>query len=75
VQRWRTGYHHNDAYDAWIELGSPAQLTRTQENTLRQASQGAPEASEPVQIGAAGEFDETVPMDENGVVLLKLTPN
>ena len=75
VQRWRTGYHHNDAYDAWIELGSPAQLTRTQENTLRQASQGAPEASEPVQIGAAGEFDETVLMDENGVVLRKLTPN
>jgi xylan 1,4-beta-xylosidase len=74
LQQWRVGYHHNDAYTAYLEMSAPAQLTRAQEATLRAASQGEPEASQPVVVGADGGFSTTLPLHENDVVLLKLNP-
>ena len=71
---WRVGYHHNDSYSAWLEMGSPAQLTRAQEQTLREASRGEPDATRTLEITSAGEYDETLPLSENEIVLVKLIP-
>jgi xylan 1,4-beta-xylosidase len=70
----RVGYHHNDAYTAYLEMGSPAQLTRAQEETLRDASRGGPDSVRTIAIGANGKLDETLPLHENEVILLELNP-
>ena len=68
------GFEKNDAYSAWLEMGAPAQLTRMQEKNLRAASTGQPEFERDIQIGADGKYDETLPLRENDVLLLTLTP-
>jgi xylan 1,4-beta-xylosidase len=57
-----------------LEMGAPAQLTRAQEKILREASNGRPEFERDIKIGANGQFDETLPLRENDVLLLTLTP-
>jgi xylan 1,4-beta-xylosidase len=74
LQLRRVGYHHNDAYTAYLEMGAPPQLTRAQEQMLRDASRGEPDASLEIEIKADGGFTDTVPLHENEVVLLKLVP-
>jgi xylan 1,4-beta-xylosidase len=70
----QTGFDKNDAYSAYLEMGAPPQLTRAQEQKLREASTGKPEFERDVKIGADGWFDETLPLRENDVLLLTLTP-
>ena len=74
LQLWRVGYHHNDAYTAYLEMGAPPQLTRAQEKILRDASRGEPESSRRIEINSAGEFTDAVPLRENGVIFLKMAP-
>ena len=74
LQLLRVGYHHNDAYTTYLEMGSPPQLTRVQENALRNASQGRPDSTRQIQILDTGTFSEIVPLHENEVVLLKFVP-
>ena len=71
---WRVGYHHNDAYTAYLEMGAPAQLTRAQEKALRDGSSGAPDSVQSVTISDSGRFGQTLPLHENEVILMKLTP-
>jgi xylan 1,4-beta-xylosidase len=68
------GFEKNDAYSAYLKTGAPAQLTRAQEQQLRDATTGKPESERDVKIGADGHFDETLPLRENDVLLLTLTP-
>jgi len=75
LKTWRVGYHHNDAYSAYLEMKSPPQLTRAQEKILRESSSGEPDSVQTISIGAKGEFDLTVPMRANDVVLLDLAPS
>ena len=70
---WQVGYQKNDAYSRWLELGQPAQLTRAQEQQLRDTATGNPESTRAVKIGADGRFEETLPLRENDVMLLTLT--
>lgn len=70
----RVGYHHNDAYTAWLEMGAPAQLTRAQEAALRAASRGEPDSREPIEINSTGKITQTLPLEENEVILVKLVP-
>ena len=74
LQRWQVGYHHNDPCTTYLEMSSPGQLTRAQEQTLRNASRGEPETTEPLEIPASGEFTAELPLRENDVQLLKLDP-
>lgn len=74
LQLRRVGCHHNDACTAYLEMGAPAQLTRAQENSLRDAGRGGPESSSPVEINSTGVFAGTVPLRENEAVLLNLVP-
>jgi xylan 1,4-beta-xylosidase len=68
------GFEKNDAYSAYLKMGAPTQLTRSQEAELRNAASGKPEFERDVTISAGGRFDETLPLRENDVVLLTLAP-
>jgi xylan 1,4-beta-xylosidase len=74
LQLLRVGYHHNDAYTAYLEMGAPAQLTRAQEQILRDASRGEPESGRQIEINSSGEFTDTVSLHENEVIFLKVVP-
>ena len=70
----QTGFEKNDAYSAYLKQGAPAQLTRAQETELQNAASGKPEFERDVTISAGGRFEETLPLRENDVLLLTLTP-
>jgi len=71
----RTGFHSNDAYTAYIELGSPQQLTAAQIAHLNDLTQDVPETNKVVRSGADGTIDTTFPMNSNDIVLVKLLRN
>jgi xylan 1,4-beta-xylosidase len=70
----QVGFEKNDAYSTYLKMGAPAQLTRAQEQQLRDAASGKPEFERDVKIGADGRFEETFPLRENDVLLLTLAP-
>jgi len=71
---YQVGFEKNDAFSTYLKMGSPAQLTRAQEKIVRDAATGNPEFERTVEIGADGKFSETLPLRENDVLLLTLTP-
>jgi xylan 1,4-beta-xylosidase len=68
----RSGYHANDAYTAYIEMGSPKELTAAQIAHLNELTRDLPETDKVMRSGATGTVDFTVPMNGNDVVLVKL---
>jgi len=69
----KIGWQKNDAYSAYLEVGAPPQLTRAQEQKLRDVSTGQPDSQREVSVGPDGRFEETLPLRENDVLLLTLT--
>ena len=72
LQIYRTGYHANDAYSAYIEMGAPKDLTPIQVSHLMDLTRDLPETDRIVRSGADGTVKVTVPMNSNDIVLLKL---
>jgi xylan 1,4-beta-xylosidase len=72
VEVYRTGYHANDADSAYIEMGSPKQLTAAQIAHLNELTRDLPAIDKVMQSGAAGTVELTVPMNSNDIVLVKL---
>ncbi|MFL6604934.1 MAG: GH39 family glycosyl hydrolase [Steroidobacteraceae bacterium] len=72
-QVYRTGYHANDAYSAYLELGAPKDLTAEQLAHLSALTRDSPEKDRIVHSGAAGAVEVTISMNTNDIVLLKLT--
>jgi xylan 1,4-beta-xylosidase len=68
----RTGFHANDAYTAYIELGSPQKLTEAQIAHLNDLTRDLPETEKVLRSGANGTFDINFPMNNNDVVLVAL---
>jgi len=68
----RTGFHANDAYTAYIDLGSPNQLTDAQIAHLNEITRDTPETEKVVHSGSGGTVDITIPMNSNDIVLVKL---
>lgn len=68
----RTGYHANDAYTAYLEMGSPKELSATQVTHLNELTQDLPEIDKVVKIGRDGTTKFTIPMNSNDIVLIKL---
>jgi len=68
----RTGFHVNDAYTAYIELGSPRELTEAQIAHLSDLTRDLPETDKVVRSGADGTLDTTFPMNSNDIVLVKV---
>jgi xylan 1,4-beta-xylosidase len=72
MQISQVGYQRNDAFTAYIGMGSPRQLTRPQVATLKSIANGKPAQQKTVHIGANGTFSTTLPLRENDVYLLNL---
>jgi xylan 1,4-beta-xylosidase len=68
---YRTGYKQNDAYTAYLALGSPNQLTRAQVGALQQSASGAPTETRIVAIGNHM-FEQKFEMHQNDTVLVIL---
>jgi xylan 1,4-beta-xylosidase len=71
----QVGYRRNDAYTAYIKMGSPAQLTRIQVEILKAEATGAPLKQEFINIGEDGVFTTELSLRENDVFLLELIRN
>jgi len=69
----RVGYRQNDAYTAYIRMGSPKQLTRPQVAELKAAATGKPTEQRQLRVGADGQAKLNFPLRENDVVLLQLS--
>ena len=69
---YQVGYRVNDAYSAYRDLGSPAQLTRAQVAKINAASDGKPIERLTVTVGSDGIFQRELALRENDVFLLLL---
>jgi xylan 1,4-beta-xylosidase len=74
VDVYRTGYRHNDAYSAYIDMGMPKTLSARQLHELEQLTRDQPVIARTAMIGGNGRFALDLPMRSNDVVLVKLTP-
>jgi xylan 1,4-beta-xylosidase len=68
----RTGYRANDAYSAYIEMGSPKALTTAQIAHLNELTRDLAETSKKVRSDSDGAFEFSIPMHSNDIVLVKL---
>jgi xylan 1,4-beta-xylosidase len=68
----RTGYHANDAYTAYLEMGVPQNLTSTQVTHLNELTRDLPERDMTVRGGSDGNVEVTLPMNSNDIVLVTL---
>jgi xylan 1,4-beta-xylosidase len=71
ARTFRTGFERNDAYTAYLRLGSPPMLTPQQVADLQAFTLDEPEV-QTVQIGPGGSGLLTVPMRQYDVVLVEL---
>lgn len=68
----RTGFGHNDAYSAWIDMGLPKDLTPAQLTALDHLVEDAPESSVEVTIDPSGRFEHRLGMLQNDIVLVSM---
>ena len=73
VNLWQTGYEHNDAYTAYLQMGAPGQLTPAQTAKLKTIASGKPEKTEEIQV-EKGSYALQLPLRANDVYLVVLTP-
>lgn len=69
----RTGYRHNDAYSAYIEMGMPKALTPAQLAQLQNATRDVPQ-DETVMVGRTGRMTYRLPLDTNDIALVTISP-
>jgi len=69
---YRTGYHANDAYSAYLEMGRPKELIAAQVAKLNDLTRDLPEKDQVVSAGKDGTLEITLPMNSNDIVLVKL---
>jgi xylan 1,4-beta-xylosidase len=68
----RTGFHSNDAYTAYLEMGSPKDLTAAQIAHMNELTRDLTETDKAMRSGPTGTIEFTVRMNSNDVVLIKL---
>ncbi len=66
----RTGFEKNDAYTAWLQMGSPKTLTAEQVAHLNELTKDVPESVKKIKAGKDGALAVEVPMRSNDVVLV-----
>ena len=72
LQVRRTGFRSNDAYTAYLEMGSPAALSDAQLQRLTTLTSDAPEQDRLVDVDAGGRIDLEIEMRANDIVLVTL---
>ena len=75
LQIRRTGFRANDAQTAYLEMGSPTDLTPQQLSELQRLTDDRPEHRERVAVPASGTIDLTLPIRSNDVILIELVPS
>jgi xylan 1,4-beta-xylosidase len=70
----RTGYHSNDAYTAYLEMGAPKELTAAQVAHLNELTRDLAQKDQTVRSGKDGSVKFTIPMNSNDIVLVTLRP-
>ncbi|MBN1377998.1 MAG: glycoside hydrolase [Gammaproteobacteria bacterium] len=68
----QVGYKRNDAYSAYIAMGSPAQLTKSQVKKLKAEAKGDVQKQKEIRVGANGLLMTELPLRENDVYLLEI---
>ena len=69
---FRTGYRHNDAYSAYIDMKLPNQLSAPQVSQLQALTRDLPETDRRITISREGAFDIDLPLRTNDVLLVRL---
>jgi len=72
LEIYKVGYRVNDAYATYLDLGSPAQLTRAQVAKIKSDNSGAPIARSTIKVGRDGKVQQRFDLRENDVCLLLL---
>lgn len=71
---YQIGYEENDPYSRYLEMGSPADLSREAVAKLKNLSAGKPISEKTITVKSDGHFEVTLPLRENDVYFLSLTP-
>jgi xylan 1,4-beta-xylosidase len=69
---YQTGYRVNDAYATYFDMGTPAQLTKQQENTIKAINNNDPVSQTLVDV-KNGLFVKKIPIRENDVFFITLS--
>lgn len=70
VEVHRTGYHANDAYSAYLEMGSPKDLSPAEVAKLNNLTRDVPEVEKTMRAGGDGSIELMVPMRSNDIALI-----
>ena len=70
---YRVGYRANDAYAAYMDLGSPNQLSKPQVAYIKSLSDGRPERLSSVNVADDGAVRQTFELRDNDVCFVTLT--
>jgi len=70
----RTGYHRNDAYTTYLEMGSPKDLNAEQIAKLNELTRDLAETNKVVHSGNDATIEVSIPMNSNDIVLVELVP-
>jgi xylan 1,4-beta-xylosidase len=74
LRLFRTGYRHNDAFSAYIDLDRPKALTETQVAALQRLTRDLPERDATVTVPGSGTLSVPIALQTNDVLLLRLEP-
>jgi xylan 1,4-beta-xylosidase len=72
VRAYRTGYRHNDAYSAYIDMGMPKNVNAGELRQLQDLTRDLPEVDRIAQVGTDGRLAITLPMHSNDILLVKI---
>ncbi len=73
LEIYQIGYKHNDPFTAYVDMGSPKQLTRAQVGALKAISNDAPVFDGEITV-KNGDFTRAVPLRANDCFEFVLTP-
>jgi len=69
---YKTGYKSNDPFTAYLEMGSPSNISLEQEASLKKISSGQPVVQQEITV-KDGNFRRQFPVRDNDVYFIKLT--
>jgi len=72
LEMYKVGYHVNDPYSVYLEMGKPKQLNRQQVDELRRHNDGSPVSTEIIEVKPDESFLKELDIRENDVFLLNL---
>ncbi len=72
LEVYQVGYHVNDAYTTYLEMGKPGQLTKQQVEQIKEFNDNAPISTGIVKLNAEGKFSREFDLRENDVFFINL---